>query len=825
MDWTIPALFSNMITTIILTLVFFYLYLNYDEKHLRVWSLAWFVYVLRFIFQFTYINTGFLDVFSIYTQICVIISAYLLLSGTYLWAGKKLSSFWKISAATIIIWTFISSILKLDFITTNLPVFLYSGIANIYTGVQFLKFYEIGKIGKTITGILFILWGLHKFDYPFLRPVESFAVWGYFIGALLTFSISIGIILTYFEKLQLELKGESDYLSTILNSLSVGLALIGNNGKFIDCNDLWVKMSGYRKEELKLKTFHDITHPDDKTSSDIFFSDNKNIGESYILEKRYIKKNGVEFWVRLNVIKQQNISISIIEDITSQKEGEFERKRLSNIIQSASIALIGKDKDGIINAWNKGSEKIFGYTSGEVIGKHISILIPEKEYPEFEKAMKKVIEGNSVNDFKTERVNKNGETIYVIVNMSPIKNENDEIVGVSSIAQNITAEEQLKSQLRHTQKMEAIGTLAGGISHDFNNILAAILGYTDLLLMTTDKSSPDYENLTEIRSASLRATELVKQILTFSRKTEERTKPIKIQYIISEAMKMMEKITPTNIEVTSYIDKNVGYVNANPTQIYQIITNLCTNANHAMSSSNGLLTITFRSDYFDVSFYTANQTLPSGEYAVLIVKDTGKGMEPEVIERIFEPYFTTKRKGEGTGLGLSTVHGVVASLGGAIQVESQLDLGTEFRIYLPIVSSENINEIKEIPINDTKIKGEGTVLFVDDEKSILKIGESSLTDFGFNVITAINGEEAWDIFQKYSESIDYIVADNVMPKLSGLDLSEKVKNFNPNVPIVICTGSKNEFNEKRAREIGVEEYLIKPIIFKDLAKILIEMKQ
>ena len=373
----------------------------------------------------------------------------------------------------------------------------------------------------------------------------------------------------------------------------------------------------------------------------------------------------------------------------------------------------------------------------------------------------------------------------------------------------------LKSEayLRQAQKLEAIGTLAGGIAHDFNNILSAIMGYAELSMMDITKESDAKYNLNEIYKASQRAKDVVKQILTFSRQSDQDRKPLKIDPIVKESIKMLKASLPATIQIQQYIDPAAGIIEADATEVHQIIMNLCTNAYHAMSETGGLLEVQVKN--IDLNMKSADHLkVAAGNYLALTVADTGHGMAPEVVERIFEPYFTTKEKDKGTGMGLAVVHGILKSYGGAVSVESEPGKGSNFTVYIPTGPKEVKREIKPPQNLPT---GNERILFVDDEHALAEIGKKSLEHLGYRVETRTSSIEALALFQESPDMFDLIITDMTMPQITGEKLAGEIIKIRDDIPIIICSGYSDDLTEDRAGKIGISAFLMKPLVIRDLA--------
>ncbi|MBF0398280.1 MAG: response regulator [Desulfobacterales bacterium] len=376
----------------------------------------------------------------------------------------------------------------------------------------------------------------------------------------------------------------------------------------------------------------------------------------------------------------------------------------------------------------------------------------------------------------------------------------------------------LEAQLRHAQKMEAIGTLAGGIAHDFNNILFPIMGYSDLIMTKVPKDSEIYESLKEISKASSRARELVTQILTIARQEEKEKQPLKIQPIIREALKLLFATLPSTIQIRSNIDENCGHIMGDPTQVHQIIMNLCTNAYHAMRENGGMLEVILKTVKLNIEDLMAFPDISPGIYLKLSVKDTGIGIDKKIVDRIFEPYFTTKSIGEGTGLGLSVVHGIVKQINGHITVDSEIEAGTTFNIYIPVINLEKKDSLETI--SDDVIKGSERILVVDDEKVIVDMLKRMLEYLGYKVTTQTSSDEALKAFQASPDYFDIVITDMTMPYMTGTQLAQKIMEVKPGIPIILCTGYNELISEEKSEQMGIRGFLMKPIQRNELTSLI-----
>ncbi len=375
----------------------------------------------------------------------------------------------------------------------------------------------------------------------------------------------------------------------------------------------------------------------------------------------------------------------------------------------------------------------------------------------------------------------------------------------------------LQAQLQQAQKMEAIGTFSGGIAHDFNNILSAILGYAEMIQEDLPAGSMLANDIDQVIKASHRAKELVKQILAFSRQAETERIPLEPSLIIKEVSKMLRSSLPATIKIQLDLDQDKDLIMADPTQIHQILMNLCTNAYHAMEETGGTLSISLKKENPIRDDLVNEPNLQSGEFVRLSIADTGSGIEPEIRERIFEPYFTTKETGKGTGMGLSIINDIVKSYGGLVSCHSQPGEGTVFDVYLPVITDTILSENTQ---EDHIQFGDERILFVDDEKIIADMSKSMLERLGYRVTTMTNSVEALTTFQNQSEEFDLVITDQTMSDMTGCDLARRMLQIRPGMPIILCTGFNSLISEEKARSYGIKAFAMKPLARKDIAALV-----
>jgi len=401
-----------------------------------------------------------------------------------------------------------------------------------------------------------------------------------------------------------------------------------------------------------------------------------------------------------------------------------------------------------------------------------------------------------------------------------MKEERDLVEAISErlgrIIERKQAEEEkqkIEAQLVQAQKMEAIGTLAGGIAHDFNNILSAVIGYTQISLDQAEKGTLLKRNLDEVLKAGIRAKNLIQQILTFSRQSDQGENPVYINLLAKEVLNLLKASLPSTIEIRQRIQSNSAVL-SDPTQIHQVLMNLCTNAGYAMRENGGVLEVSLTDEELEADFTARHGDLAPGPYIKLTVGDAGHGMPPEVLEKIFDPYFTTKEVGEGTGMGLSVVHGIVKNCGGTITVYSELGEGTTFNVFLPIIETKTEPQIaaeKPLPTGTERI------LFVDDEETLVDLGRQMLERLGYEVVTGTSSIDSLELFKTRPDNFDLIITDMTMPNMTGDKLAREVMEIRSNVPIILCTGFSARISEERAKEMGIKAFVMKPLLIRDLA--------
>jgi len=668
----------------------------------------------------------------------------------------------------------------------------------------------------------------HILQFSDAHQSETYIGCNIIVATLLT-TIGFLVILRRQErKNHKSIKLKNNQLNIALESTTMGLWEWNiATGEFI-ADKCCIEMLGYTREEVPSDFiwWSEQIHRDDrkaaKESLMSLFSDQTQKHRS---EYRIQTKSGEWIWILdcAKIIQWSNSgkplkAIGTHVDVTDLHLNENNLNRLATVVEHASETIIVTNREGIIEYVNPSFETKLGYSKDEVIGKYPKILQSGKHNKSFYKNMRTDLEHGRLWHGLLVNKCKDGSIIKLETTISPVKDSKGTTIQYIAIGRDSTHESLLESQLRQAQKMEAIGTLAGGIAHDFNNILSAVIGYSELAMLDTDPASTAHHNMTEVFKAAKRAADLVSQILTFSRRTEHERKPLLLAPVIKEALKLLRGTLPSTIDIRQNISKDCPPVLADPTQMHQIIMNLCTNANHAMRENGGILDVRLDTIELQHEKEAGQLTLPLGTYAHISISDTGTGMPPELVERIFEPYFTTKTGGDGTGLGLATVHGIVKLHDGAITVYSDPGKGTTFNIFLPLCDPQ-IDSDKKSKTQEPMPHGSNElIMVVDDEESIAQVIEIALRHVGYDVESYTSSVKALEAFEAAPERFACIITDQTMPTLTGVDLSKRILAKHPGFPIILCSGFSETINEEKARNLGIFQYLMKPATTRVLAE-------
>ena len=649
-----------------------------------------------------------------------------------------------------------------------------------------------------------------------------------FLIAVLIISFVIHFIMQHFRSERKKAKESEEKLKAILDNIPDPAWLKDIDSKFIKVNQPFSDVCGMPAKEITDKTVIDVWPRD---LAELFEKEDAGIlktGNSICREQVISHPERGKRWYE--VIKKPTLSksgritgiVGTARDITARYEYEDRLRKYERIVGTSmdQMALVNTAyryeaaNEACFKAHACNENDLAGHTMAEIYGRH---CFETRIQPHVEKAF----HGEAVN-FQEEILFKGTGRRNVDISYFPHKNDEGITTSIVIHIKDITGQKQMERQLIRSQRMEAMGTLAGGIAHDFNNILSGILGYAQLGQLHIDDPAKVNRHLNNIIKGSQRAGELVKQILTFSRQHEYEKQPLKLSVVIKEALKLIRASIPAFIDIKTDI-RSASDILADPTQIHQIIMNLCTNAYQAMLETKGIITVSLKDIRIDDPGDVQEADLMPGLYLLLKVEDTGRGMDEQTMAKIFEPYFTTKERGKGTGLGLAMVHGIVKEHDGFIRVESEAGKGSCFSLYFPAI--ENPGDQDDIPEPDNAFLSKGTekIMIVDDDESILFSTQELLEDCGYQVLAFANGRQAFDEFKKTPDLFDLVLTDMTMPEMTGDQLAQKILEIKPDLPVILCTGYSDRVSEERAKQIGIKKFVQKPYISLDLTSLIREV--
>ena len=616
--------------------------------------------------------------------------------------------------------------------------------------------------------------------------------------------------------------GDERLAKFCLDHASVCALTLNQDGHILYANRRAYESLGYSNEELLGMSVFDI---DLMVTPEMWPDAWRRISteQSVTVEGLHQRKDGTIFPVEVTAthleFEGRRFSMALIKDITKRKR-VLESLRLAKFMfDKASFGIFLTKDGGYIAEVNDHACRYLGYSKEELCRMNI-LEIDQAHSPQENEQLWFRLQTEEFIHFESVHRNKDGNDVPVAIT-SNLFEYNDTLYSVSfvqDISDRKEAEKQrlkMEAQMREAQKMESLGTLAGGIAHDFNNILAAILGYAELAQLECPEESSSNHYVSQISQAGSRAKELVQQILAFSRQGRSEKSPLDISRVITEALKLIKATMPANIELHENISPNIAPVFADEIQIHQVVMNLCTNAHHAMKNSGGKLDVDLSAVTIQEPDAKSYPGIIPGNYLKLSITDTGCGIATHAINRIFDPYFTTKPTGEGTGLGLSTVHGIVKDHGGIIKVYSELGAGTTFQVFLPAADASlkaAAGQAEQLPT------GSESILFVDDEKALIDLGRDLLERLGYKVETRASSTDAIEAFRADPQKYDLVISDVTMPKITGEELARQIKEVRPDIPIILCSGFSERIHAQATKDIGINAVLMKPVTYADLAK-------
>ena len=632
------------------------------------------------------------------------------------------------------------------------------------------------------------------------------------------------------------LEQSRNMLQLIIESIPVRVFWKDKDSRYLGCNTLFARDAGLNQPEQLLG--RDDTVMGWREQADLYRADDREVMESGRSKINIVEPQttpaGAKIWLNTSKVPLQMPTgevlgvLGVYEDITPRKQAEAALReseaRYRALMETADDAIILADVEtGKILEVNKKAASLVGRSHSEIVGQLHTFLHPSSDEAYYRQHFVELVRrgGGAVGKIMYVQ-HQDGRRIPVEISAGLSELAGRQVVwGIfRDITERLRLEEEktgLEAQLFQAQKLEALGTLAGGIAHDFNNILWAIMGFTELTLPSLPEGSKERWNIQQVLQASERARDLVAQILAFSRKANQEKKPLQIALIVKEAIKLLRATIPTTIEIKQTISAPEALVLADPTQLHQIIMNLCTNAAQAMRETGDTVQIGLEEEYLDQESLLGHLELLPGPYVKLTVRDNGPGIAPEIIDNIFDPFFTTKAVGEGTGMGLAVVYGIVKSHGGAIAVSSRPGEGAAFTVLLPKI----INRESEDQKAQTSIpRGHGHILVIDDEEMLVLLNKRMLESLGYEVTTATSTLEAIEIFQAQPDKFALVITDQTMPRMDGMQLSLEFRHIQPDIPIILCTGFSEKVSKETVRAAGINALLLKPINLHELGEMV-----
>jgi len=620
-----------------------------------------------------------------------------------------------------------------------------------------------------------------------------------------------------------------DLIYEVLYWIDSLVLVIDTEGYIIVFNRASERLSGYRLEELQYRPFWDLLIlPEERNAVKNTIRDVTEKGLPNEFRNHWRTKDGRKRLIhwKNSILRRTDGSVAhllctgrdITEQVAAERDLRASNAEYKELVQNANSIILRMDTEGRVTFLNDFAEHFFGYQEEEILGRSVlGTILPEtdslgNDLSGFIAALTRVPD-DYVNS-ENENMRRNGERAWVAWTNRAIRDDAGQVIGILSIGNDITQRKLLERQLQNVQRTEALGTLAGGVAHDLNNILSPIIGFTELVLSDLDPRSEAAENLQNVLEAGNRARKLVKQILTYSRQHDQENNPTQFSTVVREALRLVRASCPAIIDIQSEI-RSAAYVLGDPTQLHQVIVNLCTNAIQSMAATGGTLEVNLREANLTDQSGIALPKFKPGLYVELQIRDNGPGMPDQVVKRVFDPFFTTKGDGQGSGLGLSVAQGIIHNHSGGMTVDSSAGTGTTFLIYLPVIERPRQPAVAADKVLPT---GNEHILFVDDEQAITHFCRQMLQGLGYRVSIYTDEEEALEQFRSNPRQFDLVITDLAMPHISGDDLARLIWQIRPGMPVVLCTGFGLTLDRESALAMGFSAYVTKPILRGALAR-------
>ena len=829
MEWITPSVIATLASSLLLAAVFFFLHSQYKENFMRTWAWSWVLYSTRFVFTLAMLHANKSAAFAAGEQLAGVVSSLLLIWGAYQFNHKQLPLVWTACAAAAGAWAVAVSFSLSPTLVLSLPPFMFQGVAYICTGTLVIK--GGGRTsGARLTGWLFIVWGAHKLDYPFMRSLEWFAPWGFLLSAVLAVAVAMGVLIIYFQRVSRFLEQSEKTLRSIMDNATAVIFIKDLDGRYMFINEAFEQNHGVSKNNVRDLTDHDIFPPH---VADAFQANDFEVlrwGGPMEFEETVPHEDGVRTVISVkfplfDVQGQPYAVCGMSTDITGRKQAEDalreSENKMRSIFRAAPIG-IGVTANRVLLDVNETLCAITGYSAGELVGQSARILYPSDEDFEFVGREKyRQIAEKGTGTVETRFVRKDGRMIDVLLSSTPIVPD-DLSAGVTFTALDITDRKRaerdkdaLQQQLLQSQKMDAIGHLAGGVAHDFNNMLGVIIGYTQLALADMPAGSEARDDLEQVLDAAMRSKDLTMKLLTFARKERIKTARVSADALIGGVAAILQRSLLKNVTVTTRAEPGIE-VAVDENQIRQALMNVCVNARDAMPGGGELILEARAVSEPGRACPVCAQAI-QGDYCLIRIRDTGIGIPPDILARVYDPFFTTKGAGQGTGLGLSTTLGIVQNHGGHISISSEPGSGTVVDILLPLRELDTEREEKP-EAEPQALSGSETILVVDDEQAMCAVAARILSDMGYTPITATSGPGAVEIFSRQWRDIDLVILDIIMPGMDGPQTLAELKKINPAVKAVAASGYSQNGQASDIMDLGAAAFIQKPFLIRDLCQ-------